>query len=257
MSTPLYVCLRVPEFAAQALVRLRPALAKGPVAVVEGEPPLEKACAVTLQARRLGVRHGMTRTELESFAHLTVLRRSPREETHAALALLDMASRFTPRTEELARSSALTLALDMTGTTRLLGPPQVVGQKLFRAARELGFFSRVASSRNLHTAACLVRAPGDSLITVPPGEERSYLHSLPLTALDLTAELVDTFAAWGLRTAGDLAALLPADLVARLGQQGHRLHRLASGREEHLLVPAEPAFSLEEHLAFDAPVDQP
>ncbi len=255
MSTPLYFCLRIPEFAAQALVRLRPAIASTAVAVLEGDPPLEKTCAATLQARRIGIRHGMTRSELESFPHLTVLRRSTTEEQNAALALLEMAARFTPRAEELPRTSAHTLALDMSGSTRVFGPPQVIGQKLFRAARELGFFSRIVSSRNLQTAACLVRAPGNQLITVPPGEERAYLQGLPLTALDLTAELLDTFTAWGLSTAGDLAALMPADLVARLGQEGHRLHRLASGQEDHLLVPAEPTFTLEEHLAFDAPVD--
>ncbi len=255
MSTPLFFCIRISEFAAQALVRLRPALAKTAVAVLQGEPPLESTCAATLQARRLGIRHGMTRTELESFSGLTVLRRSGVEEQNAALTLLEMAARFTPRTEELPRTSALTLALDMTGTTRLLGPPYVIGQKLFRAARELGFFTRVASSRNLETAACLVRAPGDTLIVVPPGEERTRLKDLPITALDLTDELIDTFHAWGLHTAGDLAALLPADLVARLGQRGHRLHRLACGEEDHLLIPAEATFTLEEHLAFDAPVD--
>ena len=170
MSTPLYFCLRIPEFAAQALIRLRPALASAPVAVLEGEAPLEKACAATLQARRLGVRHGMTRTELESFPNLTILRRSPQEEGSAALTLLEMAARFTPRAEELPRTSAHTLALDLTGSTRLLGPPHVIGQKLFRAARELGFFARIASSRNLGTAACLVRAPGNQLITVPPAK---------------------------------------------------------------------------------------
>jgi nucleotidyltransferase/DNA polymerase involved in DNA repair len=255
MSTPLYFCLRIPEFAAQALVRLRPTLAKAAVAVLEGDPPLEKACAATLQARRLGVRHGMTRAELESFPNLTVLRRSLAEEQNAALALLEMAARFTPRTEELPRTEAFHLALDLSGSHRLLGPPHVIGQKLFRAARELGFFARIAGSRNLHTALCLVRAPGNQLITVPPGEERTHLHGLPLTALDLTPELHDTFNAWGLRTLGDLAALLPADLVARLGQEGLRLHQLASGQFQHLLVPAEPAFTLEEHLAFDSPVD--
>ncbi|HLI75654.1 MAG TPA: hypothetical protein VKV02_01815, partial [Acidobacteriaceae bacterium] len=90
MTEPLFFCLRFPEFAAQALIRLRPALARGAVAVLEGDPPLEKACAASLQARRLGVRHGMTRTELESFPHLTVLRRSPAEEANAALILLEM-----------------------------------------------------------------------------------------------------------------------------------------------------------------------
>lgn len=254
-ETPLYFCLRVPEFAAQALVRLRPTLAKSAAAVLEGDPPLERCCAMTLQARRLGVRHGMTRSELEGIPGLTLLRRSGAEERSASLALHEMGARFTPRIQELPRTSAYTLALDMTGTRRLLGSPQVIGQKLFRAARELGFFVRSAASANLQTAACLLRAPGDALTVVPPGEEQAWMASRPLTALDLTPELLDTFTAWGLRNAGDLAALAPAELVARLGQEGHRLHRLARGAAEHLLVPSEPVLALEEHIAFDAPVE--
>ncbi|MBE7159389.1 MAG: DNA polymerase Y family protein, partial [Rhodospirillales bacterium] len=160
MNEALFVCLRVPEFAAQALVRLRPPLVRAAVAVLEGDPPLEKTCAATLQARRLGVRHGMTRGELESFPQLTLMRRSRTEEQSAALALVEAASRFTPRIEELPRTSAYMLVLDMSGTTRLLGSPQAICQKVFRAARELGFFVRVASSQNVQTAACLVRAPG-------------------------------------------------------------------------------------------------
>ncbi len=181
MSTPLFFCMHVPEFAAQVLIRLRPALAKTAMVVLQGEPPREKACAVTLRARRLGVRHGMTRAEMESFPDITVLRRSGAEERHAALTLLEMAAGFTPRPLELPRTSALTLALDMTGATRLLGPPHAIGQELFRSARKLGFFTRVASGRNLQTAACLVRAPGDTLIVVPPGEERARLKDLPST----------------------------------------------------------------------------
>ena len=90
---------------------------------------------------------------------------------------------------------------------------------------------------------------------MPPGEERTRLQDLPLSALVLTDELADTFTAWGLRTAGELAALPDVEVIARLGQIGQRLQRLARGEEPHLLVPVEPSFELREYLAFDAPVD--
>lgn len=251
----LLFCFQIPEFAAQALVRLRPALHRTAVVVLEGDPPLERSCAATLQARKLGVLHGMTRTEVESFPHLSVLRRSPSEEASTVQALLEMAASFTPSVQELPRSLAFTLALNMTGCSRYFGTPQAIGHKLLRAARDLGLSARVAASANLQAAACLLRAPGPSVIVVPPGEERTYLQHLPLAALELTEDFADTFTAWGLRTAGELAALPDADLVARLGQPGHRLQRLARGTEPHLLVPVEPAFTLREYLAFDAPVD--
>ena len=255
LPSPLLFCLQVPEFAAQALVRLRPTLHGTAVVVLEGEPPQERSCAATRQARQLGLRHGMTRTEVESFPHLQVLRRSRAEEGTAAAALLEMAARFTPSLEELPRTSALTVALNMSGCDRYFGTPQAIGHKLLRSARDLGFTARVAASANLQTAACLLRAPGPGVIVVPPGEERSRLHHLPLSALQLPEELADTFVAWGLRTAGELAALPDVEVVARLGQAGHRLLRLARGQQTHLLVPAEPAFTLREYLAFDAPVD--
>ncbi len=252
---PLYFCLRVPEFPVQALLRLRPSLYKTAVAVLEGTPPLESVCAVTRQARRGGVRHGMTRTEAESFPGLKLLSRSFTAEASAAEALLATATQFTPRLEELPRTSAFTLALDLTGSERLLGTPQRIGQKLLRTTRELGLLARLAVSANLHTAACLVRAPGDKLMVVPPGTERIHLQNLPLSALELTAELADTFHTWGLQTAGDLAALPLIEIITRLGQEGHRLYRLTRGEEPHLLVPTEAAFALTEHLAFDTPID--
>lgn len=255
LPIPLYFCVRVPEFAAQALVRLRPARRKDAVVVLQGEAPLEEVCAATLQARRMGVRHGMARAEVESFPAVHMLHRSRSEEDGTANVLLEMAARFTPRVEELPRTSAFTLALDMTGSERLFGPPHHIGQKLLRAVRDLGLSARAAASRNLQTAACLVRAPGDTLTVVPPGKEPVYLYDLPLAALGLTDEMVDTFNAWGLRSVGELAALAPEDIVTRLGQDGHRLLRLARGEQLHLLVPAEAAFVLEEHIVFEAPVD--
>ncbi len=251
----LLFCLQVPEFAAQALVRLRPALHHTAVVVLEGEPPQERSCAVTLGARKLGVRHGMTRTEVESFPHVTILRRCPAEEASTAAALLEMATTFTPSTEELPRSAAFTLALNMSGCDRFFGTPQAIGHKLLRAARDLGLTARVAASTNLHTAACLLRAPGAGVLIVPPGQERAHLQSIPLAALDIPDELAETFTAWGLRTAGELAALPDEEVITRLGQAGHRLLQLARGERPHLLVPLEPTFALKEHLAFDAPVD--
>ena len=62
-------------------------------------------------------------------------------------------------------------------------------------------------------------------------------------------------ALWGLRTLGELAALPEVELVVRLGQTGKRLRLLARGEHPHLMVPEEPAFALEEYVAFEAPVE--
>ncbi len=256
MTEPLYVCVYVPEFAAQALLRLRPELAGLPVAVLAGDAPLEQVCSANAQAFGLGVSRGMTRAELDSFSGLNVLRRSEAEERTAHAALLEAAGAFTPRIELRACSaSGFAMVLDMTGTTLIFGCVQRSTAAIARALAALRFSARLAASANFHAAVCLAPAARTAPIIVPAGSERERLHGLPLTALSLTTEQADTLTLWGLHTLGELAALPEVELVVRLGQEGKRLRLLARGEQTHLMVPEEPVFTLEEFLAFDAPVE--
>ena len=54
---------------------------------------------------------------------------------------------------------------------------------------------------------------------------------------------------------GMLAALPEKELIARMGQAGKRLRQLARGEMPHLFQPVEPAFTLEEHMELDSPVE--
>lgn len=266
-AQPLYFCLLVPEFAAQAMLRLRPAERTIPVAVIEGVPPLETVCAANSGARRMGVKHGLSRAELDSFPGLRVFRRSLAEERNACEALHELAAGFTPRFQDMTqdnrsanstdkdRGSALLLVLDMTGTERVFGPPEVAARGLLRAARDLGFQSRLGASANLHAAACMARSSPKSIAILQPGTEETSLARLPLDALSPGEMEAETLALWGIRTVGELAALPEIAVVARLGEAGRTLHQLACGKHTHLLIPEEPTFSLMEHVEFDAPVD--
>lgn len=110
----------------------------------------------------------------------------------------------------------------------------------------------IASTR---TAAFLA-AQAASGTTVPHGKERDFLASLPIDFLFLhpafsshqphelqphsatpfwlqfrLAELSVTFARWGIRTLGELAALPESELVARLGQEVTSLQKIARGED--------------------------
>jgi protein ImuB len=61
-------------------------------------------------------------------------------------------------------------------------------------------------------------------------------------------------ARWGLRTLGELAALPPADLSERLGQDGIRWQRLARGEDTGPLVPAPEEEPFEASLQLDWPI---
>ena len=67
--------------------------------------------------------------------------------------------------------------------------------------------------------------------------------------------MMETFARWGVRTLGDLAALPPAQLSARLGQPGVRLQRLARGEDTGPLVPLVPEETFEAHLDLEWPIE--
>ena len=90
---------------------------------------------------------------------------------------------------------------------------------------------------------------------VEAGKEARALADLRVVVLGLDGEQEERFAAWGIRTLGELAALPEAELIARMGQAGRELRLRALGRLPHHLEPAEKPFLLEETLEFDEPVE--
>jgi protein ImuB len=256
MREPIYVCVYVPEFPAQAMLRLRTERSKSPVAIVDGDPPLEEVCSANALALRLGVAQGMTRTEMQAFGGLTVLRRSAEEERVARAVLLEAAGIFTPRIEiQRTASSAFALVMDMTGTARIFGSIEQSVEKISRAMAERRFFVQLSASSNLEAAACIAPAARRRPAIVPKSKEKEHLHSLPLAALNLSVQQAETLSLWGLHRLGELAELPEEELVVRLGQEGKRLRLMARGEHPHLMVPEEPVFLLEEFVAFDVPVE--
>jgi protein ImuB len=258
----LYACIYAREFPAQALLRLRPDLRPHPCVVLEGDPPLQSVCARNTPARRLGLEPGMTRVEVDTFPGIVILRRSHSQEASARAALLDCAALFSPAAEDLSSPTAFIAVLDITGTTRLHGPPDTLAQSLHHRVRAAGISASVAIAQNFHAAICLarglrtVRHPH----VVPPGKEAAALAPLPISVLDLepalTPDHAETFAAWGIHTLADLAALPETALIARMGQLGRSLRQFALGTHPHHFTPIETAPSYTEILEFDAPVEQ-
>lgn len=258
MTAPIYACLWVRQFPAQALLRLRPELREKPVAVIEGERPLERICSANRQAMALGIREGMMRPEAENF-EIPLLRRSLSEEKSAMSALLNLYAVYTPRIEERSKDNHCIHVLDIGGTERLFGAPQDLCKQIRARAKELGFKVQIAISGNFHTALCLAPSASGRIIHVPEGQEQAALEKLALAALHASGkyqdEFEDIFKNWGLKTFGDLAVLPEVDLIVRLGQHGRSLRLLARGEHPHHFQPAEAPFALEEFFEFDAPVE--
>ncbi len=256
MTPPVYLAIHIPEFPAQARLRFRPAQTRTAVAILDGEPPLQQVASATAKALAQGVQHGMTQAELEVFPNLTLLPRSLPEEATTRAALLNLVASYTPRAETRPTTApAFTFVLDMTGADRIFGPPRASTRQIASSIQALGLTARIAAAANLHAAVSAAPYALRKPTVIEPGHEAVALGPLPLAALGLTETQRTTFELWGLHTLADLAAIPEVDLVVRLGQDGKRLRQLALGQHPHLMVPIEPVFTLEEHLAFDAPVD--
>jgi protein ImuB len=255
MSQELYACVHAREFPAQALLRLRPDLSSEPVAVVDGNPPLEWVCALNTHAHRRGVVLRMTRTEAEPITGLRLLRRSLKSEASARTVLLECAANFSPRVEDLSSGTSGTCVLDITGTERLFGPPDALARRIRAALKTAGIHTAVAVSANFHTARILAAA-SRGILVIPAGDEAQSLRALDVESLELAEEHRETLALWGIRTLGEFAALPETELIARLGQRARDWRLLSLGVHPHAFQPVEQAFELSEFAEFDTPLDQ-
>jgi len=107
-----------------------------------------------------------------------------------------------------------------------------------------------------------VRAPARHyrMAPGPRGGSASGAQGTPAPAVraapDWTvAELLATFERWGLRTLGEIARLPRADVHARMGPEGVRLHQAASGEDAAPIVPASAAAPFLERCDLEWPIE--
>jgi protein ImuB len=225
--------------------------------VLGGETPLQQVCSLNTKARLLGMAHGMTLVEVETFPESVVLIRSLPSESLTKASLLECAGAFTPRIEDRSEDTSFLCGIDIAGTRSLFGPPEMLARSLLRRVRALGISARITVSVNLHAAISLAQGMSSSIPiqVIVPGEEAEVLAHLPLRVLDLTGAQTETFSLWGIDTLGTLAELPETELISRMGQEGQRLRKMARGEWPHLFQPVEQVFALEERMELDSPVE--
>ncbi len=246
-----FASIFVPNFMLQAVVRAEPALRERIVALIEGNPPLCHVVAVNERAVRAGIEIGMTKLNAAQFSGVEMRPRSPAQETIAHGVLLDIGWSVSPRMEDTAQD---TIVLDLSGLEQLFGAEPEIGAHLARRANECGLLASVAIAANVDTA--LIAARGFAGVTViPPDEEAKRLGVLPVEVLSLSEDTAETMARWGVRTCTGFAELPVLQLSERLGQEGVRLHALASGSVARSLVIAEPSHFFQEEMELDDAVE--
>ena len=180
-------------------------------------------------------------------------------------ALLAVAREFSPRYE---RHRDDLVSIDVSGLDRLIGPPAAIANELRRDAEARGMHVHVALAPSRAAALVLALArPGVTIVA--PGKERESLAAVPIAILEKAygswlmahgpepdaLSLEPLCRRWGIKTLGEFAALPPADLSSRLGQQALAWQAMARGEDTAPLVPTLPEERFESSLELEWPVE--
>lgn len=220
--------------------------------------------AINRAAEIAGVFAGQPLTDARA-VHPALMTRpaTPAADVAALGALATWATRHTPWTtiEGPGDGGAGGVWLDITGCAHLFGGEAALARDLRQRVSEFGFSGvrlGLADTQGAAWAAARFlagddgEAPGVALL--PEGAQRQLLMGLPVEALRLPPDVVETLRRLGLRRIADLAALPRAPLTARLGPLvGLRLDQ-ALGREPEPFTPRPPVMPWRETLAFAEPI---
>ena len=162
--------------------------------------------------------------------------------------LLECARYFSPRIEV---TSTDTVVINIDGLDHLFGSADRIAQAL---ADRLGIPANIAVSEDADAAIYAARGiPG--ITVIPHREEGRVLARLPLKLLPCSPDAAEALQTWGIRNFGQLAALPPLGIAARLGDEGVHLQRLAWGDAgRHIRDLIDPV-QFEERLELDHPIE--
>jgi len=247
-----FCAIFVPDFRLQAVIRSEPVLRNQPLVLLDGPLPTFRVVAVSETAQRFGVTPGLTKAAAAEFKGVQIRLRSREQEAAAHAALLDAAWSISPRVENTA-IDLVTIGVD--GLESLFGSCKEIALQLQSRCSEVGLQVHVAFSENIETARILSSAYAGPTI-VPPSQEAQFLKPLSVDLLAPSEELAEVLRNWGIANCGALAALPVLSLSECVGQQGVRLHAIASGKGNRALILAEPLHTFEEFLELDDMVEE-
>src|SRR6267143_1279846 len=263
-------CLWVPNLSLIAALSAEPQLCAEPLAVVQAGLG-GRAHVLGATGAAEGVEAGQTLAEARAICPRLLSREaSPERERAAAQAAREAASAVSPRVEEAGPGLVY---LDVSGLESLIGDDRAVARAVVAAAERVGVRAAVglgssksvarlaarSASADLTLEASASGVGGGAFRVVPAEEQREFLGALPLYALELPDELQEPLRRFGLSTLGEVAALPPGPLAARLGPAAALLSRLARGEDSSALAPRpEPSrFEEGEELEWDASSVEP
>ena len=271
VATKRILCLWFPNWPIQRLVVERPALRRQRIVLFRRDSRRGQiVSAASPLAMREGVGLGMPFSEAKSLLRRSenfyVFEQDLDKDVAALEALADSLDSFSPivgletiePNEHKKGRRPDSLLLEVTGVAHLFGDESQLAWKLSQHCDSLGYLPRIAIADTVAAAWATARyfagrrfAPHREAIVLPPGEEET-LKQLPVEALRLPAESIDTLYQLGLETIGQLQQLCRSDLAMRFGNSIHRrLDQITGKLEEPLIARRKPAdFACQQALEY-------
>lgn len=246
-------------FAAIAVLD-NPALA-GKAVLTGGSGKRGVVTTASYEARRFGCHSAMPMSQaLRLCPHATVVR-VPGERIRAcSQAMFKVLDDFSPLVQPLSVDEAF---LDMTGTDRLMGPPETVAQQLknqiFRETGGLVASVGVAPNKFLAKLASDLEKP-DGLTVIPPAPDgiQAILDPLPISKIwGIGPATQRKLQQRGIKNIADLRRLTEAQLKQSFGNHAQRYYRLARGLDDRPVTPDHTAKSIGHEQTFAVNLTDP
>jgi len=257
----------LPNWSIQRLLLGRPEL-KGQAVVIEG-PSRRGQCvaACSREAYEAGVRIGMPIAEAITLLSLPVLSpqgggepksHDPSADRQALQQLAQWCHRYSPTAGVEESESPETILLDATNLAPLYGSEELFVAQVLRGLRRLGLNVRTALSSTIGAAWGMAHhgETSDQPAVVLSGETRAALAPLPIAALRLPDDLLETLSNLGAERIEDLLVLPREQLRSRFGSLLLTRIDQALGATREVFVAVEPSEELVVEQLFEFPLSQ-
>ncbi len=149
------------------------------------------------------------------------------------------------------------LVIDATGCAHLFGGEEKMLIDLRERLAKVGLSSQIAIADSLGGAHALARFSRRAIYVVPSGETGRSLHPLPVAALRLSSDLVQSLSKLGFDTIGEVEATPKGPLAHRLGREPLRRLDQAFAREAEPIEPVLAPETLRVAKVFAEPISAP
>ena len=229
-------------------------LAGKPLIVGGGRRGVVATCCYI--ARTFGVRSAMPMFKaLQACPQAVVIRPDMAKYAAVAAEVRKLMMELTPLVEPVSIDEAF---LDLSGTQALHQASPALS--LARLARKIEAEIGISVSVGLSYCKFLAKLASDldkprGFAMIGRGEAMAFLAAKPVGLISGIGKVAEArLARDGLRFIGDIQARSLADLLARHGAEGARLHALAQGRDARPVSPVRDTKSLSAETTFNADI---